>query len=325
MGEQGKQLKNYTTMGIGGMAKFFKIAKTQKNLITFITQAKEKNIPYLLLGGGSNMLISDQGFPGLVIKNEVRGINLPDQVLEAQSGTQLQDLVDFTVEHNLSGLQKLVGIPGTVGGAVFGNAGAYGASISDYLIGVTAFDPEQNEITLLTKKDCQFGYRHSVFKRNGMVILEAHFKFPRLQKETLEAQIREVLKDRSSKNFYQGKSPGSFFKNIPVETISPKSLKLIPQDKIIQGKIPAGYLLEEIGAKGMTIGQIQVSPNHANFIINLGEGKAEDVLKLASILQQKVKDKFGITLEPEVQFINLPPFNLAKESKTKKDINQKKA
>lgn len=309
--KQNVPLALFTTFQIGGPAKYFCRVESIENLKEAIAWTKKENIPYLIIGGGSNLLISDEGFPGLVIKNELTGINLASRgpTLRAYSGNKLQELVDFTTRNGLSGLQKLTGIYGTVGGAVFGNAGAYGQTISDYLITVVALDPKNGWIIRLTKEQCGFSYRESVFKKNSHIILEAHFKLLALQGPTLQEEALELIAQRTAKFPPTLKCPGSFFKNISVEDISAESLKLIPRDKITYNKVPAAVLLDLVGAKGQRVGDIQVSESHANLIINTGEGKALDVYNLAKDLMKKVQDKFGIKLEPEVQFINLPPLS----------------
>lgn len=305
-------LAQFTTLGIGGPAKFFTTVKSKDELIQAIQFVRAKNLPYLVIGSGSNLLISDEGFDGLIIKNELTSITLASQgpafcAYQAQSGTSLWNLVQFTLKNGLSGLQKLSGIPGTLGGAVYGNAGAYGQSISDHLTKVLCLDPKSDELVTLSKDECNFNYRDSNFKKNGLIILEVYFELEPANPEVLKQESQDTLEQRRK---YDGlRCPGSFFKNIPVEIIPNESLRLIPEDKINHGKIPVGYLLESIGAKGQKSGDVEVSDFHANIIINKGQGKAEDFYKLVSDFSKKVKEKFGINLEPEVQLINLPPLH----------------
>lgn len=296
-------LKNYTTAGVGGPAKYFYKAASVEKLMEAVEFANKQNLPILILGGGSNLLISDAGFPGVVIKNEIKGILGFKQIFKIGAGTLLPELVNLTISKKLSGFEKLVGIPGTVGGAIRGNSGAYGVSVGDSITRVIAFDIKKKKTVSLTKKQCQFAYRDSIFKKNNLIILEGHFKFTKTTGETLKQTAQTILKDRLSKNYWEGKNPGSFFKNVLAENVSQETSKLIPKDKIIYGKIPVGFLLESVGAKGMKSGKIKVSDNHANLLINTGDGKASDFIKIASILAKKVKDKYGITLEPEVQII----------------------
>lgn len=299
-------LRNYTTLKIGGPVKGLIIAQSRAELVQSVKLAHEENTPFFIIGSGSNLLAADEGADCLIIKDAVSGIVWDNSVLKVQSGTLLQELVNFSIQKGLGGLEKLSGIPGTVGGAIFGNAGAYGQSISDHLTSVVAFDGQK--VLTFPKASCGFSYRHSFFKNNHLVILEIHFKLPLQNSQKLSEQSQKILQQRLVKYPQSLLCPGSFFKNVLVEEITPEILKLIPQEKIIFGKVPAGYLLESIGALGIKQGEIQVSPNHANLLVNLGQGKASDFYQLAKVLASKVKEKYGIKLEPEVQLLNLPPF-----------------
>lgn len=295
-------LSHYTTFEIGGPAKFFVQVSTKFELIEAINFAKEKNLPYLVIGGGSNLLISDEGFSGLIIKNSINSIDQKGTTITVGSGTTLTELINFTVENGLGGLEKLIGIPGSVGGAVYGNAGAYGQTICGNIIEVHALDNGQEII--LSKTECEFSYRDSNFKRNHLIILEIVFKLPKADPNILREEMDNTLMDRLKKYPQSLRSAGSFFKNIPVGKVTSESLKLIPEDKINHGKIPVGFLLEAVGAKNESLEDIKVLQNHANTIINTGNGSYYNVLKLAEILAKKVKDKFGIDIEPEVQIIS---------------------
>lgn len=305
--QQSVTLKNFTYTKIGGPAKYFFTAKTEEELIKAVQKAKAQNLPVLVIGGGSNLLVSDEGFPGLVIRDKTSGIKIEGQTVVVKSGTILKELIDGTIQSGLSGIQDLYGIPGTVGGAVFGNAGAFGQAISDRLIKVKAFDGEK--IVTLTKDECEFDYRDSCFKRNGYIILETIFKLDTGDSKSLIQGTKDIWAKRKAKYSPATCCPGSFFKNIPVENFSGESLNLIPKEKIVHGKLPVACLLEEVGANGRRLGNIEVAPYHANLIINLGDGKASDFWQLASDLAKKVKEKFGVDIEPEVQLINLPPFS----------------
>lgn len=300
-------LKNLTTVALGGPAKQYISVTSPEQMIQLLTYVQGKNIPYFLLGGGSNLLISDEGINRLVIHNQVSGIHQESDLVSVESGTTLQDLVDFTVEHGLSGMQKMTGIPGTVGGAVYGNAGAYGQTISDSLVEVTVFDGQKD--VSFPKKQCQFGYRGSIFKKNKFPILKAKFKFPPADRKIIQKEAMEIATKRAL-NFPKGLCcPGSFFKNIVADNLPPEILQQIPPEKITFGKISAGYLLEVVGAKGQKLGGIQISPTHANLFINSGDGTAKEFWQLAQTYAQKVQEKFHISLEPEVQLMDLPPLS----------------
>lgn len=288
-------MSQVTTLGIGGPAKDFQVVKSEQELLDLI----KKNPDFLLIGGGSNLLVSDSGIDKLVIKNEITGIEQADTILKVKSGTILQDLVDYCIEHGLSGLQKLTGIPGTVGGAVYGNAGAYGQNISDNIIQVVI--PGKT----LSNFECRFNYRDSIFKKTHDMILEVTFKLESGNPNTLEQEAKEVLSKRLVKYPPGIKCPGSFFKNIVADTL-PKEILNKVSDKIVFGKLPAGTLLEQVGAKGAKLDGIEIAGYHANLFINKGGGSAKAFYDLAKKYALLVKQKFGITLQPEVQLINLP-------------------
>jgi len=267
--------------------------------------AAANNLETLFLGGGSNLLVSDDGVAKLVIQNKLSGIKQRGTILTAKSGTSLQELVNYSIEHGVAGLQKLTGIPGTVGGAIFGNAGAYGQSISDHLVEVVFFDGDEK--VAFNKKQSEFSYRSSIFKTSRLPILEATFQFEEGETQVLKEEADKTLSQRLVKYPAGIKCPGSFFKNLIVAELPKGVAANIPEDKITFGKITAGYLLEEVGAKGLSRGDIEIAPYHANLFINKGKGTAKDFYELAQEVALKVKEKFGITLEPEVQLINLPP------------------
>lgn len=297
------QFKDITTLKIGGPIKEFTRVGTEDELI----RALRHTAPYLVIGGGSNLLVSDSGFDGLVIKNEISGIEKKSGILRVKSGTDLQELVNFSIENSFSGMHKLTGIPGTVGGALFGNAGAFGQTISDYLEKVIVSDGKKK--LELTKAECEFEYRDSAFKRTKYTILEAIFKLPSLDKETIQKESAEVLERRLKKYPPGVLCPGSFFKNLFIKDLPEDVQKQIPENRDYFGKVPAWFFLDEVGAKGDKLCNIKIADFHGNLFINTGGGTAEDFYNLAKKYFLKVKGKFGIELDPEVQLINLPPFN----------------
>ncbi len=298
----------HTTLGIGGPIKIFLDVQEQEQLIESVKLAIATNTPYLIIGKGSNLLISDSGFEGLVIKNSVKGIAQDGNNLTVKSGTVLQDLVNYAIEHSLAGMNKMSGIPGTVGGAVYGDAGAYGNSIRDYLASVQAFDG--NNVITLSKEECGFGYRESNFKKNKYLILEILFTgLPNANAKELKKEALEIIEKRTAKYPPDTKCPGSFFKNVVAENLSPEQLKKMEQFVTPFGKIPAGALIEAVGGKGDQIGGIKILENHGNTFANINNGTAEDFYNLAKKYYLKVKEQFGVELEPEVQLINLPPLN----------------
>lgn len=294
-------LKDYTTLRIGGTARYFVEVRTPHEIKEAIKFAKNKNINFFILAGGSDLLISDEGYDGLVIKNNHIGISVNiDGKVSCYGAMSLQGFIDTLNTQGLEGAEKLAGIPGTVGGAIYGNAGAYGTTISDHLIKVKVFDGKRE--LWMSKEECRFDYRHSIFKeKKNLVILEAEFLFKKGDPETLKKTSGETIKLRSKKYFPGIRCPGSFFKNLLLANLPQEIANIAPKD--YYGKLPSGWLLEQVGAKGSSKGKIKIADYHANLFINDGGGTAQDFFDLAREYKQKVKEKFGVDLEPEVQLV----------------------
>jgi len=279
-------LKNYTTLKIGGKAKYFFVAKSKKDLIRAVRTAKKFKLPFFVLGGGSNILINDKGFNGLVIKNEARDLEIRGKRIIAESGAILSKIIDRGIKRGLSGLEKGSGIPGTVGGAVYGNAGWPRGdwSIGDLVEKVEILWPK-GKIEKVGKRWLSFDYRNSRFKKikiNKPVILEVILKLKKGKIANIKKKQLETLEIRRKK-IPAGFSIGSIFKNPP--------------------KNPAGFLIEKCGLKGKRFGNVQISEKHANFIINLGNGKANDVKKLINLVKNKVKKRFKVLLREEIRYV----------------------
>lgn len=302
--QEGFPLHSITTVQTGGKAKGFVWAKTQEELIDAAEFLKSNGIRFLVVGGLSNLLFSDRGYDGIIVKNQTSGIKYDKGILQVQGGTPLQELIDFTIDNGLAGLQKMTGIPGTVGGAVYGNAGAYGQTISDFITSVTIF--HEGKKIRLSKSACKFDYRTSVFKQTKDIILSAEFKLPKANSKELQKESADILSQRMKKYLPGLRSPGSFFMNVYVDKIPAAGLKLIPKEKIRNGRAHVGWILESVGAKGMKVGGVHVADYHSNLFINQDNGTSQDYYDLAKKLAAKVKEKYGICLEPEVQLIDLP-------------------
>ena len=296
-------LSKHTTLQIGGPAKLFLAVNNEEHLVKTIRQAEKLGVDYLVVGEGSNLLVDDRGYPGLVIGNKVEGIKIIGGRVRVKSGTKLQKYIDFAIQRGFPGVERMAGIPGTVGGAIHGNAGAYGQTISDNLARVKIFDGQRTR--WLTKKRCKFDYRESVFKKRDFVILEGEFRFTKPSSSRLKREAEYIKKLRLEKYPKGMLCPGSFIKNVLIDDLSQSTLAKIPKEDILYKKIPAGYLLEMVGARGNRKGKIKIAGYHGNLFINQGGGKASDFYYLAKKYQRKVKEKFGIDLEPEVQLIGL--------------------
>ena len=281
-------LAPYTTFNIGGPAKYFFEAKSPRQLLSAFDIAKASSIKHFLLGGGSNILVDDDGFDGLVIRDNCKDWQVSGDILSAQSGVWFDNLVDIAAEHSLSGLEFAAGIPGNVGGAIYGNAGAFGASIADILESAVLYHPKDG-VKIVGPDYFGFAYRHSDLKKSFEVVLSVRLKLKAGEKSRITDKINEHREIRRTKHpdYRLEGCAGSVFKNI-------KEPKLLP----------AGKLLEDAGVRGMRIGDAQVFEKHCNIIVNKGKAKASEVRKLASQMQQMVSDKFNIMLEYEMLSIN---------------------
>jgi len=302
-------LKAYSTFKIGGRAKYFTVVKNTEEISKAISLAKEKKIPFFILGGGSNVLFSDNGFEGLVIKIQNSNLKIQNENSKLKiicgAGFPLMKLVFKSSEIGATGLENLAGIPGTLGGAIWGNAGAFGREIGDLVEKVKILEVGSSKIKIkeLKNKDCEFGYRDSIFKKKkNCIILEATLRLKKGNKKEIEEKIKEILKLRKEKQPLEFPSAGSVFKNIPAKNL-PKKIKEKFKDKIKNGFLSAGILIDMAGLKGYRIGGAKISQKHANFIVNLGKAKAKEVLELIKLIKREVKRKFGVKLKEEIQII----------------------
>jgi UDP-N-acetylmuramate dehydrogenase len=285
-------LRDFSHFRIGGTADYFFEAATEAALIAAVEFAREEGFPFYLIGGGYNLLFADEGYRGLIIKNGVAGIScLDDSAVEVKAGTSLPRLMDFCIEHSLSCLEFMAGIPGTVGGAVFGNAGAFEHAIGERLSKATLLTEEKKTVEL-TGADMFFSYRSSRLKKKHDILLNAIFAAEKADKRKMEKQISDYLETRAKNHpSWDTACAGSYFKN-PV----------LPDGT----KIPAAKLLDKTGAKGLRFGGASVYDAHANFIINDGEATSQNVRDLAEELKRRVWEEYGMELEEEVIF--LPEF-----------------
>jgi UDP-N-acetylmuramate dehydrogenase len=294
-------LSPFTNFQIGGLADCYVEVNKPRETLEAVLKAKAENLKYVIIAGGKNVLVSDDGFRGLVIHITGGELQVQGNKMIADAGVLLSGVTEKAVEFGLAGIETLSGIPGSLGGAIVGNAGAYGHSVSEVVDSVEIFDGE--EVRTISKDDCLFGYRDSIFKKNDWVVLRATLVFGSSTKDDLEKVARPILDSRSKKFAWDAKCAGSFFKNIIASEVSPESLAKIDQKKIVGGKIPAGYLLESVGASGMRVGDIYVADFHSNVLLNGGKGKAGEVKELALQLKTLVRNKFGIELTEEVRYI----------------------
>ncbi len=297
-------LSPFTTFKVGGAAKYFFIAENKTDLVLAIKKARGNNIPFFVLGGGSNTLISDQGYEGIVIKLKFSSLIFQDSVVEAEAGLNLKKLVKLTSERGFSGLEWAEGIPGSVGGAIYGNTGAFNVFMKDSIKQVEVLNIETLEIENFSVKQCQFSLKDSIFKKNSskMIILSAIFKLQKGNKKEIVKKTKKYADYRKRNHPLEYPSAGCIFKNIDYNKIKND---LFPElEKFKDNKfIPAGFLIEKAGLKGKKVGGAQVSEKHANFIINLGNAKSNDILNLVNLIKAEVKSKFGINIKEELQYV----------------------
>jgi UDP-N-acetylmuramate dehydrogenase len=281
-------LREFTTFRTGGPAKFFAAAKNVQEMYHLREFAKKQKVPFMILGGGSNVLFLDEGYPGLIIHNKMSRMQIQGDRVTAEGGVNLTKMILIAAQHNLGGVSGLANIPGTIGGAVYGNAGIPDVCIRDILTHAVILPANGDKPVIVSPEYFKFGYRHSKIKKTKDIILSATLKLRHEPDLKIRAEISQYIRERSIKQ-PMGNTCGSFFKN--------------------PGQFPsAGWLIEQAGYKGMKIGDAIISLKHANFIINTGNAKSVDILNLALKVHQKVKDKFGVNLEPEVQILPLSPF-----------------
>jgi len=299
-------LSEFTTIKIGGPADYFFIAENKNGLIKAISYAKGHDLPFFILGGGSNVLFSDKGFRGLVIKIFNTKYYILDTKITAEAGTLLRHIVEAAAENSLAGLEWAAGIPGTIGGAIYGNTGAFGSAIGDSIKNVEVFNAGSGETANFSKADCLFLNKETIFKKKkGLIIISAVFNSERGDKNEIQKKIKENINYRAKSHPLDFPSAGCAFKNQISNLKSQKLINEFPELKQFneKGVIPASYLIDKCGLKGKKIGGAQISEKHANFIINLGNAKATDVLELINLSKQEVKNKFGVELEEEIQII----------------------
>ena len=277
-------MKNYTSFKIGGPADLFLMPKNEEQVSGIASFCAENGTPVFVLGKGSNILVSDSGIRGAVIfTGGLNSVELTDSLsIKAGSGLSLMQLCNFALENSLSGLEFAFGIPGTVGGAAFMNAGAYGGEMKDVLVSCSHVDM-RGMCGVLAGEELDLSYRHSAYEDNGFIITSASVRLEKGEKEQIKEKMYGFLARRKEKQPLEFPSAGSTFKR--------------PQGYF------AGALIEQCGLKGTSIGGAQVSEKHAGFVINRGGATADDVLRLVELVAQTVEKETGVRLEPEIRFI----------------------
>ena len=301
-------MAKHTNIRIGGPAVLFLVADSPDIFNDAIMLAKECGVEWIVLGGGSNMLVSDNGFNGIVIQMALRDIKVRHQTVTADAGAILSLVARQCCEAGLEGLEWAVGVPGTVGGAVYGNSGCYGNETGDKLVTVDCIRLSDMARKVYPKAECKFGYRESRFKNEQHIILRATFGLSRWDPGELKVKMDEIVAKRKESQPLDHGSAGCMFKNFnyddqaAIEKLK-RECKDIPLQMLEKKSISAGWLVTQVGMKGEKIGEAQISEKHGNFIVNLGKARAEDVLMLMSKAKMKIRDEYDIMLEDEVQLV----------------------
>ena len=279
------KLSELSSFRIGGNAALVVFPKSQAELIEALSESKKRNIKFEIVGNGSNILFSDNGYEGVIIvTKKITFLDICNEYINVACGNKLSSISKIAKDNSLSGMEFGFGIPGTLGGAITMNAGAYGQEISNVVISTVAYDIEKNEIIELKGIDHKFSYRHSIYSENkNLVCLFAKLKLFPAKKEEIELKMKQNTESRKKSQPLDMPSCGSYFKR------------------------PEGFfaakLIDDCGLKGFSVGGAQVSPKHAGFIVNTGNATSDDVLELAEKIRDTVIDKFGVCLENEVKYI----------------------
>jgi len=298
-------LSQYTTFKIGGPAKFFIEVRDIEELKKALKYAKSNRLNFFILGGGSNVLVNDKGFDGLVIRVKFNKVEIDINIIQAEAGATLAEILKKSTDSGLTGLEWAAGIPGTLGGAIRGNAGAFNGEMEAIIDEIVCLNTEDSEEIILKKEDCVFSYRNSLLKKNAnFIIISAKLKLENGNVAKIQEKIQQNIMLRIKKQPKAVSSAGSFFVNPTVD-----NLKLIEDFekesglKSKENRIPAGWLIEKVGLKGKKVGDAMISDVQANFFVNTGQATAADLVMLISLAKQQVRDKFGVELQEEVQYL----------------------
>lgn len=279
-----ESMKNHTTLRIGGPAKLFAVPETVEQIAAIVRICREQKYPFYVIGNGSNLLVSDRGYEGLILQlyRNFSGITIEEDTVSAQAGAMLPVIAKRVLSEGLTGFEFASGIPGTIGGAVMMNAGAYGGEMKDILTEVTVLTKE-NEMITVPAAELELSYRHSVVPEREWIVLGAKMRLTKGDSDAIRARMEELKEERVTKQPLEYPSAGSTFKR--------------PEGYF------AGKLIMDAGLRGYTVGGAQVAEKHCGFVVNRGEATAADVVQLMEDVTAKVQEQFGVALEPEVRLL----------------------
>lgn len=304
---ENEPLASHTNFRIGGPARLWLVAATADEIVKAIEAAKAAGIPWEILGGGSNVLISDKGIDGLVIQAGNRDVDVEGKRVTCGAGALMAMIARKATEAGLTGFEWAVTVPGTIGGAIFGNAEYNRGSTGDAVVSVDAYRIADGARVTLSREDCKFGYRDSYFKHERLLILGCVLELEAGDPAAISAKMIELLAKRKERQPFDNASAGCMFKNVEFSSDADiaklRDAVDVPQEFIDAKRISAGWIVEHAGFKGYRLGNVGVSEKHANFVVNYGGGTADEVAQLVSMIQMKVRDEYGIALKTEVQFV----------------------
>ncbi|MCX6781281.1 MAG: UDP-N-acetylmuramate dehydrogenase [Candidatus Magasanikbacteria bacterium] len=305
--KENESLAKHSTFSVGGAALFGAVAHDVSELQEALNFAREKKIPWRVLGGGSNLLVSDDGFPGLIIWYQNRDVEIDGGKIVAGAGAITAAVAGASVRAGLTGFEWAAGVPGTIGGAAHGNAGATGGEMKDSIASVSVL--EDGEIKNYDAGACEFSYRHSIFKNKpGAIILSVTLKLAHAEDTTMPvAKMREVLEYRIKTQPKGVPSSGCTFKNVEIDDSKLVVLRAagVPEQFLAAHRIPAGWLIEAAGLKGKNAGAAYISPVHGNFIVPAPGATASDIALLIDVAKEKVAAQFGLELHEEITRLNI--------------------
>ena len=280
--KEDEPMKKHTTFRVGGPADYFLTPENEGQVQSVIALLKEKKVPYYIVGNGSNLLVGDKGFRGAVVQiyQKMNQITVDGESVCAQAGALLSKIAAQALEHGLTDFEFASGIPGTLGGALMMNAGAYGGEMKQVVVEATVLTPS-GEITTISSEEMELGYRSSAFSKNGDIVLSAVLKLRKGDKDAIRSRMDELKEQRVTKQPLEYPSAGSTFKR--------------PEGYF------AGKLIQDAGLRGFQVGGAQVSEKHCGFVINRDNATAADIVSLMEQVSEKVEAQFGVGLEPEVK------------------------
>jgi UDP-N-acetylmuramate dehydrogenase len=298
----GIPLSTLTRFGIGGPAAIVCETDDEQSFVRTLGVVRANHFPHVVIAEGTNLIVSDAGFSGVVLRYSAENIQVEGMRIRVDAGALLQAVVDKSIESSLQGMESMTGIPGSLGAAIYGNAGAYGNSIHQRVERV--FFTDGFTTSVLRNAECDFRYRESIFKRRKeWVILSAEFTFDAGDRQELQARAAQIRSVRDAKYPPSMKCAGSVFKNCFFADLPTSAQHAVPEKLIRDGKVPSAWFLEQVDARGLTRGEIHVAAYHANLIYNNGAGTASDLVALIGELKHRVRDRFGFDIEEEVQYV----------------------